>query len=277
MNRGTIKKLLLLRKLSRRNLVQQREAVRQTLFSHLTMLNAMIFAAGLGTRLKPLTDTMPKAMVAFKGKPLLWHSIKSVEKAGAERIVVNVHHFAEQIINYIKHEKWDSEIVISDERDELLDTGGGLIKASSLFIPNSPVLIRNADIVTSLNLKELVSFHNSTENSVSLLIMKRHSSRYLIFDDNMILCGWKNVNTGESISIRDCEVKSDFGFCGIQILDFDFIKELGEKRKFSIMEGYLNTGNYIDIKGCELESQHSWFDVGSTQKLNETEQFYTDK
>ncbi len=241
------------------------------------MINAMIFAAGLGTRLKPLTDNTPKAMVPFLGKPLLWHSIKSVEKAGAERVVVNVHHFADQIINYIKHEKWESEVVISDERDELLDTGGGLIKATSLFIKDNPILIRNADVITSYDLKELISSHNSMQSNATLLVKKRESSRYLVFDDNMILCGWKNVKTGEVISVRDCENKRDYGFCGIQVIDYNFIKELGEQRKFSITQGYLKTGRYVDIRGCVLDSKNSWFDVGSTDKLIEAESFYTSK
>jgi NDP-sugar pyrophosphorylase family protein len=241
------------------------------------MINAMIFAAGLGTRLKPLTDTMPKAMVPFHGKPLLWHSIRSVEKAGAERVVVNVHHFAGQIIEYIKQEKWDSEVVISDERNELLDTGGGLIKAMPLFIKDKPILIRNADIITSYNLKKLVTTHTKQGCDASLLVMKRKSSRYLIFDDNMILCGWKNVSTGETISIRDCDNESDFGFCGIQILNYNFIKNLGEQRKFSIIKGYLNTGADTDISGIVLPKQHSWFDVGSAEKLKEAEHFYFSK
>ena len=237
----------------------------------------MIFAAGLGTRLKPLTDTMPKAMVPFRGKPLLWHSIKSVEKAGAERVVVNVHHFSEQIIDYIKQETWNSEVVISDERNELLDTGGGLIKATPLFIENKPVLIRNADIITSYNLKELVNSHTMQGCDASLLVMKRKSSRYLIFDDNMILSGWKNVSTGETITIRDSNSQNDFGFCGIQILNYDFIRNLGEQRKFSIVKGYLNTGAGTDIKGIVLPKQHSWFDVGSAEKLKEAEHFHFSK
>ncbi len=241
------------------------------------MINAMIFAAGLGTRLKPLTDTMPKAMIPFRGKPLLWHSIKSVEKAGAERVVVNVHHFAEQIIDYIKQETWDSEVVISDERNELLDTGGGLIKAMPLFIEDKPVLIRNADIITSYDLKELVDNHTKQSCDASLLVMKRKTSRYLIFDDNMILSGWKNINTGETITIRDSDNKNDFGFCGIQVLKYDFIKKLGQLRKFSIIEGYLNTGAHYDIKGMILPDKQSWFDMGSTEKLNEAEQFHLSK
>jgi NDP-sugar pyrophosphorylase family protein len=237
-------------------------------------MNAMIFAAGLGTRLRPLTDEMPKAMVSFMGKPLLWYAVKSVEKAGADRVVVNVHHFAGIIEDYLRSEKWDSEVIISDERDELLDTGGGIVKAFPLFKPDEPVLIRNADIVTSFDLKKLVDFHKNRNCDASLLVMERESSRYLIFDDEMNMCGWKNVSTGEKIVMRDCGTGTDFGFCGIHILNYDYIRSLGGVRKFSIIEGYLNTGAERYIAGYELPEGNDWFDVGSVEKLKEAEDFY---
>ncbi len=237
-------------------------------------MNAMIFAAGLGTRLRPLTNTMPKAMVSFMGRPLLWHAIKSVEKAGAQRVVVNVHHFADTIINYIKSEKWDSEVVISDEQDELLDTGGGLVKALSLFIPNEPVLIRNADIVTSFDLRRLIDLHENSGSDASLLVMERQSSRYLIFDNGLKLCGWKNVQTGEKIMFRYCKEEKDMGFCGIHIMNYDYIASLGSVRKFSIIEGYLETGAERSVVGFVLEKGNDWFDVGSVEKLKEAEDYY---
>ena len=237
-------------------------------------MNAMIFAAGLGTRLQPLTDTMPKAMVPFMGKPLLWHAIRSAEKAGATRVVVNVHHFADTIIDYIKSEKWDSEVVISDEQDELLDTGGGIVKALPLFIPDEPVLIRNADIVTSFELKNLVDFHKNNSSDASLLVMERESSRYLIFDEMLRLSGWKNVQTGEKIMVRSCMEETDLGFCGIHIMNYDYIASLGDIRKFSIIEGYLNTGAERNISGFKLPEENNWFDVGSMAKLKGAEEFY---
>jgi len=237
-------------------------------------MNAMIFAAGLGTRLKPLTDTMPKAMVSFLGKPLLWYAIRSVEKAGAERVIVNVHHFADKIIDYLKSEEWNSEVIISNERDELLDTGGGLVKALPLFIPGERVLIRNADIVTSFDLKQLVEFHKNRNSDASLLVMERRSSRYLIFNDDMELCGWKNVQTGEKIMFRGCEVEKDLGFCGIHVMNYDYVKSLGDVRKFSIIEGYLETGAERSVSGLELEKGVEWFDVGSVKKLKEAEEYY---
>jgi len=240
-------------------------------------MNAMIFAAGLGTRLRPLTDTKPKAMVTFMGKPLLWHAIRSVEKAGAERIVVNVHHFAPQVINFLKQNTWDSEVIISDESNELLDTGGGLIKAAPLFLPGKPVLVRNADIITSFDLTQLIHEHVSSQNNATLLVMERRSSRYLVFDREMRLCGWKDVKKGESIFIRDCENERDYGFCGIHVLNYDFIRELGEQRKFSIIKGYLDTGSKKIIKGMILDKKYDWFDVGSEEKLKEAENFYSKK
>ncbi|NPA36723.1 MAG: nucleotidyltransferase family protein [Chlorobi bacterium] len=240
-------------------------------------MNAMIFAAGLGTRLRPLTDTMPKAMVPFMGKPLLWHAIKSVEKAGARKVVVNVHHFADKIIDYLKSEKWNSEIVISDEKDKLLDTGGGIVNALPLFNPDEPVIIRNADIVTSFELNRLVESHKMNNSDATLLVMHRQSSRYLIFDDDMRMCGWKNVNTGEKIMFSNCTDETDLGFCGIHVINYDYIRAMGDVRKFSIIEGYLSTGKQRLIKGLKLENDIDWFDVGSVTKLNEAEEFYKNR
>ncbi len=237
----------------------------------------MIFAAGLGTRLKPLTDTMPKAMVSFLGKPLLWYAIRSVEKAGATRVVVNVHHFADVIIDYLKNERWNSEVIISDERDELLDTGGGLVKALPLFIKGEPVLIRNADIVTSFNLKHFVNFHMKNGSDASLLVKERKTSRYLIFNSEMKLCGWKNVQTGEKIMFRDCREEKERGFCGIHIMNYNYIASLGSVRKFPIVKGYLDTGADRSIMGFEMEKGSDWFDVGTLEKLKSAEKFYRDE
>ena len=238
-------------------------------------MNAMIFAAGLGTRLKPLTNTTPKALVPFRGKTLLWHAIKSVEQAGATRIVVNVHHFADQIIDYINSEKWDAEVVISDERDELLDTGGGLIKAASLFIPGQPIIIRNADIVTTVTLKTIIAEHLNMQNDATLMIKKRNTSRYLVFDEHMSLCAWKNIKTGEVIKVRESKEGTDYGFCGIHVVDYKMLQTFGPKRKFSIIKGYLEAASTTQIKGWAMEPEDDWFDVGTVEKLKQAEEYYT--
>jgi len=167
------------------------------------MKQAMIFAAGLGTRLKPLTDTMPKAMVPVAGKPLLWHVVMKLKSAGYERVVVNVHHFAGQITDYLQaNRNFGLDIRISDETSMLLETGGAIKKARPLFDPSSPILIHNVDILSNLNLSNLHA-------DVPLLVVsERQTKRYLLFDNRMCLRGWTNVETGE--------VKSPFDLCGEQ-------------------------------------------------------------
>jgi len=235
----------------------------------------MIFAAGLGTRLKPLTNSTPKALVPFRGKTLLWFAIKSVVDAGATRVVVNVHHFANQIINYIQSENWGAEVVISDERDELLDTGGGLVKAAPLFMPGYPIIIRNADIVTTVDLKTIISEHLNMKNDATLMVKKRKTSRYLVFNECMDLCAWKNINTGEVIKIMDFTEGKDYGFCGIHVVDYKMLQSFGSKRKFSIIQGYLEASQATQIKAWVLKPEDDWFDVGTVEKLNEAEKYYT--
>ncbi len=235
----------------------------------------MIFAAGLGTRLKPLTDNTPKALVPFRGKTLLWYAIKSVVEGGATRVVVNVHHFAEQIIDYINGENWGVEVLISDERDELLDTGGGLVKAAPLFISGRPIIIRNADIVTTIDLKKIIYEHVNMKNDATLMVKKRKTSRYLIFNECMDLCAWKNIKTGQVIEVKPCSEGVDYGFCGIHVLDYEMLHAFGLQRHFSIIQGYLEISATKQIKGWAMGQAEEWFDVGTIDKLKEAEEYYS--
>lgn len=169
-------------------------------------MTAMIFAAGLGTRLKPLTDTMPKALVPVHGQPLLAYQIDKLKRAGINDIIVNVHHFPDMIIDYLReNDNFGCNIHISDEREQLLDTGGGLLKAWSTFAPNEPLLAINVDIVSDINFQDVISssivYHLSSmpKAPLALLIVKsRETQRYLCFDENNNLCGWMNIATGET-------------------------------------------------------------------------------
>ena len=157
----------------------------------------MIFAAGLGTRLKPLTDTMPKALVPVNGKPLLAHVIERLQAAGYERVVINVHHFADQIERYLRvNQNFGLDIAVSDEREQLLDTGGGLKKAAPLFDPDEPILIHNVDILDNVDYEWFYRQHQKDEDAV-LLVSRRKTKRYLLFDSAMRLMGWTNIETGE--------------------------------------------------------------------------------
>lgn len=177
------------------------------------MRQAMILAAGLGTRLRPLTDTMPKALVPVGGKPLLAHVIDRLQAAGYERLVINVHHFADQVEQYLcAHQNFGLDIAISDEREQLLDTGGGLKKAAPLFDPDEPILIHNVDILDNVDYEWLRRQHLPEEDAV-LLVSRRKTKRYLLFDNAMRLMGWTNIETGEVRSpfpwLREADITID--------------------------------------------------------------------
>ena len=234
-------------------------------------MNAMIFAAGLGTRLYPLTKNKPKALVEIRGKPFLAHAIENVKEAGATRIVINVHHFSEQIIDYTSNQNWDCEILISDESEELLETGGGLLKARELFEPDQPVLIQNADVLISTGLNDFVGHHLRSNSDATLMVKKRPTTRYLLFDPDMRLCGWKNVKNQETIWARKGYKPDEYGFSGIHILKHSLLYELGEIRPFSIIQAYLELAVEKQINGYCLRETDQWFDLGTVDKLKEAD------
>ena len=167
-------------------------------------MKAMIFAAGLGSRLKPLTDTKPKALIEVAGKPMLEHVILKLKASGFNEIVINVHHFADQILDFLQaNHNFGVDIHISDETEELLDTGGGLEKAGKYFISpchedKKGILLHNVDILSNCNLQDLIRFHQQTPDVyATMLVSRRITSRYLLFDGNNLLCGWINKTTGE--------------------------------------------------------------------------------
>ena len=194
----------------------------------------MIFAAGLGTRLKPLTDTMPKALVPLAGKPLLQWQVEKLRDAGITDIIVNVHHFPDMIIDTIRSNNgWGCNISISDERDMLLDTGGGLKKA----VIEGPILACNVDILSNIDLRTLVSEYERTGVS-QLVVSERKTQRYLCFDKRDSLCGWTNIATGE-LKGKDGR---HLAFSGLQILNGEALRLLRQiqEDKFSLIDFYLH-------------------------------------
>ena len=194
----------------------------------------MIFAAGLGTRLKPLTDTMPKALVPLAGKPLLQWQVEKLRDAGITDIIVNVHHFPDMIIDTIRRNNgWGCNISISDERDMLLDTGGGLKKA----VIEGPILACNVDILSNIDLRTLVSEYERTGVS-QLVVSERKTQRYLCFDKRDSLCGWTNIATGE-LKGKDGR---HLAFSGLQILNGEALRLLRQiqEDKFSLIDFYLH-------------------------------------
>lgn len=245
------------------------------------MMQAMIFAAGMGTRLKPLTDTMPKALVRVGEEPLLRHVIGKLSTAGAERIVVNVHHFADQIEQYLQeHSNFNLDIRISDERNGLLETGGGIKHARKLFTKDAPILIHNVDILSNVNLK---AFYEQSFHDATLLVSDRQTKRYLVFDDDMRLVGWTNVETKEIKSPYDAirkmpheELISRYhlhAFSGIHSFSprlFALMDEWPER--FPIIDFYLSACAKADIRGY-LKQDLRLMDVGKLNTLSEAETF----
>ena len=216
-------------------------------------------------RLKPLTDTMPKALVRVGGQPLLWHVIMKLKAAGYERMVVNVHHFADQIIDYLQsNDHFGIDIRISDERDGLLETGGGIKKALPLFDPESPILIHNVDILSNLDLNALPT------DAPLLVVSPRQTKRYLLFDESLRLQGWTNIETGE---VKGRMAEKRLAFSGIHVFHPSLIPLMADwPDRFPIMDFYLKAcGDHL-IRGYEARDLRL-LDVGKLDTLEQAEIF----
>ena len=243
-------------------------------------MKAMIFAAGLGSRLKPLTDTMPKALVPVAGCPMLEHVILKLKASGFTEIVINIHHFGEQIIDFLKtNNDFGLTIHISDERDRLLDTGVGIRKAR-LFFENSgePFLVHNVDILSDMNLKELYDFHMQSGSVATLLASRRTTSRYLLFDTERKLRGWINKDTGQVKPEGfhyDESLYREYAFSGIHVFSpavFRLMEAPRWEGKFSIMDFYLATCGQTDYSGY-LAEKLELIDIGKPETLARAEEF----
>lgn len=235
-------------------------------------MKAMIFAAGLGTRLHPLTNNKPKALVEVKGKPMLGHLIYKLARYGFDHFVVNVHHFADQIEEYLSSPEFQNyNISISDEREQLLDTGGGLVKARHLLLDDKPVLVHNVDVWHDIDIPYLLDYHQTRSSLATLAVSNRKTSRYLLFDKHRRLAGWKNRKTGElRISRQDVLVSMQLAFSGIQVLSQDFLDMIQGEGTFSIIETYLKLANDYDIHGWEHEPT-LWIDLGKPEAIKQAE------
>ena len=238
------------------------------------MMQAMIFAAGLGTRLKPLTDRIPKALVRVGGEPLLKRVIFQLKDAGFTRIVVNVHHFSNQIIDYLRdNDNFGLDIRISDETDKLLETGGGIKKAWPLFDQTEPILIHNVDILSNVDLKK---FYQPLPLAARLLVSERKTKRYLLFDETMRLVGWTNIETGEVKSpYKDLDPKKYkmYAFSGIHMVAPSLFPLMDdEPDKFPIMDFYLKHCDKVRIEGY-VKNDLKLMDVGKQETLREAEKF----
>ena len=240
-------------------------------------MNAMIFAAGLGTRLKPLTDTMPKALVPVADRPLIEHVLLKLKASGCTHAVVNVHHFADQIIDFLEaNHHFGMRISISDERGMLLETGGGIKKARPLFDNDEPILIHNVDILSNADLTALYQAHLSQKADATLLVSQRESSRHLLFNDQQELCAWENVKTGEIRSPYpqpDLKRLNRFAFSGIHVFSPRLFKEMDRyPERFPIIDFYLDICKSHRLMAYQQNGLRL-LDVGKTAALDQAEDF----
>jgi MurNAc alpha-1-phosphate uridylyltransferase len=237
-------------------------------------MKAMIFSAGLGTRFKPWTDSHPKALAVINGKSLLQRNIEYLQQYGIRDVVVNVHHFAEQIIDTIKkHQGWGSHVEVSDESAEVLETGGGMLKARDL-LSGGTFLTINVDILTEVNLKYFLARHQQENSLITVAVSERRTSRYLLFNKYNRLVGWRNTKTGEekiAVKAKDIFEKAYRGLALFEPAVFDLIPFTG---KFSLIDVYLALAPENKIAGFDHTGE-KLIDVGKPESITAAEQMFS--
>lgn len=230
-------------------------------------IQAMILAAGKGTRLLPLTETMPKTLVPICGVPMLEHTIRYLISAGVDEIIINVHHFADHVVRFVEsNHSFGIRIVFSDESDELLDTGGGLYKAGDFFRKDQPFFLVTSDVITNLNLKDLYRFHQQHNPLVTLAVKPRKTTREFLFDDEYRLCGWQNLSTGEIKMARAVQQPIPMAFSAIHVIHPEIFALIEERGKFPLIDVYLRLALRHRLIG--YPHPHSeWFEMGRLENI----------
>lgn len=236
----------------------------------------MIFAAGLGTRLNDETLNKPKALVDVGGKTLLQRAIEKLKNEGVSEIVINVHHFSKLIISFLNNSDFGIKILISDETEKLLDTGGGLKKAAGFLAGDEPILIYNVDIISDLSLQLLLEEHLKSNSLVTLAVRKRETQRYFKFNENKQLVGWINKKTGETKISRQAnfETAVEMAYSGIHIVQPEIFSLMPENDRFSITDFYLELAKTHSIKGY-FDDSELWMDVGKPEQLEEVRKLFS--
>jgi N-acetyl-alpha-D-muramate 1-phosphate uridylyltransferase len=244
-------------------------------------MQSMIFSAGLGTRFKPWTDKHPKALALVNGKSLLQRNIEYLQQFGIKDVIVNVHHFADQIIDAVqKNDGWGSNIIISDETKEVLETGGGLLKAKDLFTPGEKFITCNVDILTDLDINKLIAFHEKNKALISFGVTNRKTSRYFLFDENNRLCGWRNISTGEeriafpSLPGEGLGVRHQKAYSCVVVFEYDIFRLIPYTGKFSLVDAYLKLAKDHLIFGYD-HSGDRFVDVGKPDSIAVAESLFS--
>lgn len=236
-------------------------------------MKAMILAAGLGARLKPLTDSLPKALLPVAGNPLLYYLIIKLIKTGISEVIINVHHHAEKIVEYLKKNKnFGIRIEISIE-DLLLDTGGGLKKAAWFFDDRSPFILHNVDVLSSIDLIQMINYHLNNDALATLAVRKRKTSRYLLFDEKNQLAGWHSVESEKTELARktDKPLKS-LSFLGIHVISPEIFSYLPSEKSFSIIKAYLQLARDKKLVAYPNDSDF-WLDLGRKENFESASEF----
>ena len=233
-------------------------------------MKALILAAGMGTRLMPLTADKPKILVEVNGVPLLKYIIEKLYKSGFDDLVINLHHKAEQIIEFVKKENFTNiRIQFSYEKDKPLETGGAILHARNLLEDAPAFLIYNGDVLTSLDVAALYQYHTESDSFATLAVKERESSRHFLFNKNNILIGWENLNTGERIISRSEPVAVSTAFSAVHVLSSSVFRKFTEQGVFSMRDTYLRLSPDHDIRGYFHEDD-VWMDIGSIDRLKQT-------
>ncbi len=239
-------------------------------------MKAMIFSAGLGTRFRPWTDKHPKALAIVNGQSLLQRNINYLQQQGIDDVIVNVHHFPDQIREAIdRNNGWGSTVAISDESGEVLETGGGLLKARDLFTPGEDFLTINVDILTNLDIRAMLAAHQQKEALVTLAVTGRSTSRCFVFDKEQRLTAWRNVTSGQERRSREGKDEVNKAYSGISIFNYRFFDLVSLQGKFSLVDAYLELAKDNVLIGFD-HTGDKWVDVGRPESVAVAEGMFPD-
>lgn len=240
-------------------------------------MKAMILAAGQGTRLKPLTDHIPKPLVRFNGVPLLEIIINRLFVSGIDGIVINIHHMADQVLEFLKKKDYyNGRVVISDERDRLMDTGGGVLKARDLLYSDEPFLLHNVDVLTNLDISQLIMYHKTEKALITIAVKKRPTSRLLLFDENNRLAGWCHNETGEMRIVREYKGElSSYGNSCVYIFNSEFFDLVDNQEPVSLTDIYLELARQHTIKAF-IHNDDYWYNLGLYESFMNAESVMKD-